>query len=110
MAMGMTYEQYWFGDPLMVRAFYKAEKIKHRLINEQAWLYGAYVYRALDATVGNMSRKKGATPAEYPKEPINLKGDAEEDDLTKQEREDQEAVYAKAYMTNMVIAGKNWKK
>ena len=106
----MTYDQYWYGDPLMVRAFYKAEKIRQKRVNEEAWLHGAYVYRALDATVGNTMRKKGANPAEYPKEPLSL--DAEEDDtlLSKEEREEQEINYAKAYMMNMVMAGKNWHK
>jgi len=109
MAIGMTYEQYWYGDPLMVRAFYKAEKLRKQRMNEEAWLYGVYSYRALDATVGNMMRKKGAQPAEYPQKPIEMEK-REETDFDREQREEQEAVYAKAYMTNMVMAGKNWKK
>ena len=109
MALGMTYEQYWYGDPLMVRAFYKAEQIRQERMNEEAWLHGAYVYRALDATVGNIVRKKGAKPAEYPDKPIEL-NHVETDAVSKEEREEQEAVWAQAYMTNMVMAGKNWKK
>ena len=103
----MTYEQYWFGDPLMVRAFYKADKIRQRRINEEAWLYGAYVYRALDASVNNMMRKKGTEPAVYPQKPYDL-GNDDETELEKEKREEQEAVYAQAYMANMVLAGKNW--
>lgn len=109
MAIGMTYEQYWYGDPLMVRAFYKAEQLRQQRLNEEAWLNGAYVYRALDATVGNMMRKKGSQPAEYPLKPIEL-NTVEETEVDKEQREEQEAVYAKAYMMNMVMAGKNWHK
>lgn len=109
MAIGMTYEQYWYGDPLMVRAFYKAEQLRQKSMNEEAWLNGVYVYRALDATVGNMMRKNGAEPAEYPKKPIEF-AKKEETEEEKADREEQEAVYALAYMTNMVMAGKNWHK
>ena len=78
MALGMTYEQYWYGDPLMVRAFYEANKIRNRMINETAWLHGAYICRALDAVVGNMFRKKTDTPAEYPQAPIGAETESKE--------------------------------
>ena len=107
MAMGMTYEQYWYGDPHMVRAYYAAEKMRQRRVNEEAWLHGAYVYRALDATVGNMMRKKGTQAVQYPSTPISLDGDTQEAPNTERQ-EEQESVYAMAYMTNMVLAGKKW--
>lgn len=105
----MTYDQYWHGDPLMVRAFYKAYKVRQQQVNVEAWLYGAYVYRALDSTVGNVFRKAGAERAEYPKKPIEVNIE-EKTELEKEQREEQEAVFAQAYMTNMVLAGKNWKR
>ena len=107
----MTYEQYWFGDPLMVRAFFKAEKLRQQRVNEEAWLQGIYFYRALDATVGNIMRKQGTTPSEYPKQPFNISDEEREETRAQREkREEQEEAYALAYMTNMVMAGKNWKK
>lgn len=109
MAIGMTYEQYWYGDPLMVRAFYKAEQLRQQRMNEEAWLFGSYTYRALDSTVGNMMREKGAIPSEYPEKPVELVKQ-EETEVKKENREEQEEVYALAYMTNMVMAGKNWHK
>lgn len=109
MAIGMTYEQYWYGDPLMVRAFYKAHKLRQQLVNEEAWLNGVYVYRALDSTVGNMFRKKGAKPSEYPQKPIEINAE-EETEEEKKDREEKESVYAQAYMANMVLAGKNWQR
>lgn len=107
MALGMTYEQYWYGDPLMARAFYKADKIRQQRMNDEAWLYGAYTLRALQATVGNIFLKKGAKPVEYPRKPIDISEETEEE---KEAREEQEAVYAEAYMMNMVLAGKSWGK
>lgn len=112
MAIGMTYEQYWYGDTHMARAFYKADKIRQKRMNDEAWLYGAYVARALDATICNALRKKGDIPSEYPKEPIwdDAWDDEDEREDQKREREAQETVFAEAYMMNMMLAGKDWKK
>ena len=114
MAIGMTYEQYWYDDPLIVRAFYKAEKIRQTRLDEQAWMQGLYFQRALDSIVGNMFREKGAKPAEYPDRPLlyEFKPKKAEKVEKKQtvEIEEQEALWAKAWMTNFVQAGKNWGK
>lgn len=107
MALGMTYEQYWYGDPLMARAFYKADQLRQQRINDEAWLNGAYILRALQATVGNLFLKQGAKPYEYPRKPIDI---AEETKEEKELREEQEVVYAQAYMSNMILAGKSWGK
>ena len=112
MAIGMTYEQYWFGDVHMARAFFKAEKLRQKRMNDEAWLYGAYVMRALDATVCNAFRKKSDPPSEYPKQPI-WNDEWDEDDVrqeTTKEREESEALFAEAYMTNMMLAGRDWGK
>lgn len=101
----MTYDEYWNGDPLMVRAYYKAHKLKQEMMDAEAWLHGMYVLRALDASVGNMFRKQGTMPNEYPKEPLGTK-----ESTTKRMTDEEESNYAMAYMTNMVLAGKNWHK
>lgn len=111
MAIGMTYDQYWYGDVHMARAFYKADRLRQKRMNEEAWLHGAYVLRALDATVCNAFRKKGDPPSEYPKEPIwDDEWDEDYRQVMTEEREETEALYAEAYMTNMMLAGKNWGK
>ena len=110
MAIGMTYDQYWFGDVCMARSFYIAHKMRLRMMNEQAWLNGTYVLKALDATVGNAFRKRGETPAVYPSEPIQGDDGLEVIMQDPEEREEQEVLWAKAYMENMVLIGKNWGK
>ena len=101
----MTYDEYWNGDPLMVRAFYKAHKLKQEMLDAEAWLHGMYVLRALDASVGNMFRKSGTQPSEYPKQPSGT----QEAEKAQMDEED-ELNFARAYMENMVLAGKNWHK
>jgi len=110
MAIGMTYEQYWFDDPLMARAFYKADRIRRERVDEEAWLHGLYVLNALNATVGNVFREKGHEPAEYPAEPITLTRRREEEKARTEKEKEQQAVWAKAWMESFVQAGKNFGK
>ena len=109
MAIGMTYEQYWYGDPLMVRAYYKADKLRKKREDETAWANGLYVLNALNATVGNMFRKSGQQPFEYPKEPFSVSKMKENKPKTEGDSE-KEAIWAQAWMSSFVQAGKNWGK
>jgi len=112
LALGMTYDQYWYGDPLMVRAYYKADRIRQQRMNDEAWLYGAYVLRAMQSalSVSDLFRPKGQHQGiKYPEKPIEVDGE-EKDELYREQREEQEALYAQAYMMNMVMSGKNWGK
>ena len=110
MAIGMTYEQYWYGDPLMVRAFYKAEKIRRNKMNESAWLQGIYFYQGLKATVGNLMRKKSDEEYKYPEKPIDLEPEKLKNVVKTEEQEEQEKAFARAYMLQMMQAGKAWGK
>ena len=104
----MTYNEYWYGDPLMVRAFYKAEELRQENMDRQAWFNGLYFMSALNATVGNIGNK--GTLNEYPKEPVSDTNRREKAQLNTERKKEQEAVWAKAWMTQFVEAGKNWGK
>ena len=45
--MGMTYEQFWDGDPEMVKYYAKAYGTDKERRNEGYWLQGLYIYKAL---------------------------------------------------------------
>ena len=109
MAIGMSYDDYWYGNPTMVRAYLKADKLRQERANEHAWLNGIYIMKALDAVVGNMFRKSSAQAAQYPSKPIPLYS-SEEEKKAKEEDDDSDAVFAMAWMQNMVQAGKGWGK
>lgn len=68
--MGMTYEQFWDGEPLLAAAYRQADMIRRRRRNEELWLEGIYMAEALSATVGNMFTK--GTKHEYPSEPFPI--------------------------------------
>lgn len=102
----MTYEQYWYGDPLMVRAFYAADKLRQEQKDADAWLNGIYVLKALDATVCNMFRK-GKKLAEYPNMPITHK-ETEQEKQAKAEREaEAERVRLVNYLNGVIAARSN---
>lgn len=112
MSIGMTYEQYWFGDPLMVRAFYKAEQIRQEQADYNAWLQGAYFKQAIESSIGNAFRPKGTSPIEYPAKPwiVEQRQKLEEDRRKTAEQEEKEIVFAKIYMRQFEQAGRNWGK
>lgn len=90
MAMGMTYDEYWNGDPEMVTFFRKASELKRKDKNYELWLQGLYIYEAL----GNISPLfhdwiKDPKPIPYPKEPFPLtKEDKENRELREAEEQD----------------------
>lgn len=69
MSYGMTYEQFWCGDPWMVNAYKDAYILKRRIENENAWIAGAYVMQALTASLNNAFSK---TSMKYVKAPLDL--------------------------------------
>ena len=106
----MTYDEYWFGDPLMVRAFYKAEQLRQKKVNEEKWLQGIYFRYALNSVIGNMFGKTGEA-VDYPNRPINITAEKEEEtEEQRAVREEREKNFALAYMSNMVRFGQDWGK
>lgn len=65
----MTWEQYWYGDPWMAKFFQDAYLLKRRVKNEELWLEGLYIYRAVHAVVasaiGNRSEKYLTNPIDF---------------------------------------------
>ncbi len=75
LAIGMSYAEYWAGDPLLARAYRKAYKIKQEEINNTAWLQGLYIYDAVSTALHNALRGMGKnkTPAQnYAKKPYEF--------------------------------------
>lgn len=73
LAMGMTWEEYWHGDPCMTRYFLKAHEMKRQEKNFELWLQGAYVYEALvDVAPLLHAFSKNPRPQKYPSEPYAL--------------------------------------
>lgn len=94
LAMGMTYNQYWCEPPELAVAYRRADEIRRRNVNTEAWLQGAYFYNALIAAspVLNAMSKRNK-PLDYMQEPIPLtEKDAQELKLRK-EREARDRLF-----------------
>lgn len=88
LAIGMTYEQFWDGEPSLTRAYRRADEIRRRRRNEELWLCGMYTADALASTVGNMfSKRKYKYPAEpRPITPLEIQDRRERERRAKAER------------------------
>lgn len=89
LSIGMTYDQYWNDDCLLVKYYLKAHEIRQKRENQKLWLQGAYIYDALCAVspVLHAFAKAGTKPLPYPDTPYPL---------TKEELEEIEEAKRKA--------------
>lgn len=73
MAMGMTPDEYWHGDPELCVWYRQAHRLRLIQQNEDAWLHGLYTYEAL-ARVSPLFRDLGRNrkPETYLKEPYDF--------------------------------------
>ena len=94
MAIGMTYNQFWFEDCWIAKSYLKAYKIKKEQLNEQFWLQGMYMYEALIdvSPILHAFSKKGTKTRPYPKEPYPLEKKEEKVSPKEKELDRQKAV------------------
>ena len=85
---GMTYDQFWHGDPWMAASYREAYVARRKAENERDWLQGAYFYNAVTTALANAFRKKGAQQIEYLKEPFQIFPLTEEEQAAKQAKEE----------------------
>lgn len=101
LALGMTYDQYWNEDCMLVKYYREAYTLRRKERNYELWLQGLYIYHAL-CDVSPLFRfsthPQKAIP--YPEEPFPIsKADAEEQEKAK---EKQKFEQMKAKMEAMV--------
>ena len=75
LAYGMSYAEYWEGDPSLAQYYRKAYRIRQEEINNNAWLQGLYIYDAVSTALYNSLRGMGKQkpPAkDYAKQPYDL--------------------------------------
>lgn len=60
----MSYELYWDGRPELVIPYRRADILRQKRENNNAWLQGMYIQAAVASTLDKKSK--------YPKEPIKI--------------------------------------
>lgn len=63
--MGYTYNEFWDMNPRILEAVIEGYKLKRKVIDEDQWLLGGYVFEAVTIALGNAFRKKGQKPQSY---------------------------------------------
>jgi hypothetical protein len=104
LAIGMSYAEYWEGDPKLTQYYRKAYRIKQEEINNNAWLQGVYIYDAVSTALHNALRgfsKQKPPVKEYAQQPYDLFGKkkTEQEKALEVEKEQEKAA---AWMENFV--------
>lgn len=92
MAIGMTYEQYWYGSPYMIKAFEKAHDLRNQQKNQEMYIMGNYIFDALTIAFSNFHLDgKRHTMNKYLKKPYDLEKsmvtESEKIELAEKERQ-----------------------
>lgn len=103
LAVGMTYELYWEGDPQLAVAYRKADKLKRQRTNEDQWWQGLYFYNALCcvAPIFRDFAKKGTKAYPYPEAPHAI--DRKQREIAEENKERRNANAAKQYMECFMV-------
>lgn len=98
LSIGMAPEQYWDGDPSLVKYYRKADELRRKRQNEDLWLQGMYIYEALCdvSPVLHAFAKRGTKPIPYPDHPYALTANDRKEEKKIKEQQDREK--AKRYM------------
>ena len=58
MLFGMTYDEFWHGDPFRAVAYRKLHKLRIEQRNEELWLAGLYIHNAVCVALNNAFSKQ----------------------------------------------------
>lgn len=88
MAIGVSYDEYWYKDPQRLKHYLKADEIRQKRKNNDLWIQGYYEYIALCSVspILHSFAKKGTKPIPFPTKPITM---TEEERLEVAEQERQ---------------------
>lgn len=103
LAVGMTYELYWEGDPQLAAEYRKADKLKRQRMNEDQWWQGLYFYNALCcvAPIFHDFAKKGTKAHPYPETPYVI--DRKQREIAEENEKRRKADAAKQYMECFMV-------
>ena len=95
----MSVTEFWDGEPSLAVAYRKAEELRQKKKNEEAWLNGLYVYRAICSVASYFSQDKNSH-IDYPAKP--LEPDNQEDEENKKaEAEARAEVWMRSWVSAM---------
>ncbi len=106
-SIGMTYEQFWYGDPTIANMYLEAFKLKEQREAEKTkwitWEQGLYVYEAIcDVAPVLRAFSKATKPLPYPEKPYATKEKEKEDKKIKKLEEERDKYRTQIFFQNWV--------
>lgn len=73
MSYGMSFDEFWYGDPYLAKFYREAYKLKMRYDDVFMWKQGMYIYEALCdvSPILHAFSKKGTKPLQYRSMPMS---------------------------------------
>lgn len=104
--MGVDYILFWRLNPIKLKPFLQAEKLRQEQRNRELWLQGAYVYEAVCrvSPVLNAFAKAGTEPIPYLEKPYGI-GTEKTSEQIEEEQEriaENERLKAQLLMSNFI--------
>lgn len=93
-SLGMTYYDYWDGDPAMCAAYRKADELKRKRENFNLWLQGAYIYEVISDLAPSIAPFSKGKVKPYRKEVIPILPSEIEEYQERKQKEAYEAMLA----------------
>ena len=86
MLYGMTYDEFWHGDPWMAKAYKEKHLLERKQKNEEMWVNGMYQLSALSVALNNAFNK---SKIKYVEKPFDIfpKTEIEKEEEKRNERQ-----------------------
>lgn len=104
-SIGVGWNDFWKTNPRIIRLLLNGhtekQKQEVKIANALFHLQGQYFAQAINSTVGNMFKKKGSKPHEYPQKPFDI---GSQKDLSEEELQ----LQREAFMAGLLAMKANY--
>ena len=108
MSYGMSYDEFWYGEPYRAKFYLDSHKLKVKQKDEEMWIQGMYIYEALCkvSPVLHAFSKKGTKPLPYAEKPYLTSAPALETQKDKEKEVENARLIARVHFENWARATK----
>lgn len=108
MSYGMSYDEFWYGEPYRAKFYLDSHKLKVKQKDEEMWIQGMYIYEALCkvSPVLHAFSKKGTKPLPYAEKPYLTSAPALETQKDKEKEVENARLIARIHFENWARATK----
>lgn len=63
--MGYSYWEFWEMNPRILEPILEGYRLKRKVIDEEQWLLGGYLFDAISIALSNLTKRRGQKAKEY---------------------------------------------